>query len=118
MQANTEYYSRAQVHPRRHQETLGDSLPVARARASTALTVGETLHDLISVRGCPGAELGEPSHRIVLTIVGGSKKEAGLTVSHPGREAGKKRGRWAGVANEARGPDFPLHQLPKRQRAW
>ena len=79
-------------------------------------TVGETLHDLMSVRGWPGAEAWRNrANRIAPTIVGGSKKHGGPDLGPTrAREAWKELGvDGLGVANEAPGPDFPLHQLPK-----
>lgn len=79
-------------------------------------TVGETLHDLMSARGWPGAEAWrEHACAVAPTIVGGSKK-------HGGPDLGPTRAREAwralgvdglGVADEPPGPDFPVHQRPK-----
>jgi DNA (cytosine-5)-methyltransferase 1 len=79
-------------------------------------TVGETLHDLMSSRGWPGA--GAWAHhasKIGPTIVGGSKK-------HGGPDLGPTRARAAwkelgvdglGIADDIPGPDFPTGQSPK-----
>jgi DNA (cytosine-5)-methyltransferase 1 len=79
-------------------------------------TVGQTLHDLMAARGWPGAGAWrDRAGGIAPTIVGGSKK-------HGGPDLGPTRAREAwralgvdglGVADEAPGPDFPLHRPPK-----
>jgi DNA (cytosine-5)-methyltransferase 1 len=79
-------------------------------------TVGETLHDLMSERGWPGADGWR--HRagaIAPTIVGGSKKHGGPDLGPTrAREAWKLLGvDGLGVANEPPGPEFPAAALPK-----
>jgi DNA (cytosine-5)-methyltransferase 1 len=79
-------------------------------------TVGETLHDLMSSCGWPGAdEWSLRASKIAPTIVGGSKK-------HGGPDLGPTRARAAwkelgvdglGIADEIPGPAFPGGQLPK-----
>ena len=84
--------------------------------ASPPPTVGETLHDLMSARGWPGADGWRDRARgIAPTIVGGSKK-------HGGPDLGPTRARTAwrslqvdglGIADAPPGPDFPAGGLPK-----
>ena len=79
-------------------------------------TVGDTLHDLISVAGWPGADQWRDKAReIAPTIVGGSKKHGGPDLGPTrAREAWKKLGvDGLGVANEPPGPDFPIDKPPK-----
>jgi DNA (cytosine-5)-methyltransferase 1 len=79
-------------------------------------TVGDTLHDLISEGGWPGAdEWRDKARGIGPTIVGGSKKHGGPDLGPTrAREAWKKLGvDGLGVANEPPGPDFPIDRLPK-----
>jgi DNA (cytosine-5)-methyltransferase 1 len=79
-------------------------------------TVGDTLQDLISERGWPGADAWRNRARgIAPTIVGGSKKHGGPDLGPTrARQAWKKLGvDGLGVADEPPGPDFPAHHLPK-----
>jgi len=79
-------------------------------------TVGDTLHDLMSVRGWPGAgQWRDKARGIGPTIVGGSKKHGGPDLGPTrAREAWRKLGvDGIGVANEPPGPDFPIDRLPK-----
>jgi DNA (cytosine-5)-methyltransferase 1 len=79
-------------------------------------TVGQTLADLMSSRGWPGAaDWAARADLIAPTIVGGSKK-------HGGPDLGPTRARAAwrslgvdglGIAAEPPGPGFPAGQLPK-----
>jgi len=79
-------------------------------------TVGETLHDLMSCRGWPGAAAwSRMASGIAPTIVGGSKK-------HGGPDLGPTRARAAwrllgvdglGIADEVPGPDVPADWMPK-----
>jgi DNA (cytosine-5)-methyltransferase 1 len=78
--------------------------------------VGEALHDLMSARAWPGANAWRDRTRgIAPTIVGGSKKHGGPDLGPTrAREAWKALGvDGLGIANEAPGPDFSIHQLPK-----
>ncbi len=78
--------------------------------------VGEALHDLMSARAWPGADAWRDRARgIAPTIVGGSKKHGGPDLGPTrAREAWKTLGvDGLGIANEAPGPDFSVHQLPK-----
>lgn len=81
-----------------------------------ALTVGQTLFDLISSRGWPGAlAWTEKANRIAPTIVGGSKKHGGPDL---GPTRAKAQWRLLGVngitiANEDPAPDFPVDDLPR-----
>ena len=80
------------------------------------LTVGETVSDLMGVRGWRGvASWRKRACGIAPTIVGGSKK-------HGGPDLGPTRAKrqWAtlgvdglGIADEAPGPDFPLRGMPR-----
>jgi DNA (cytosine-5)-methyltransferase 1 len=79
-------------------------------------TVGQTLYDLMAERGWPGAgSWRDRAGGIAPTIVGGSKKHGGPDLGPTrAREAWKAMGvDGLGVADEAPGPDFPMHQLPK-----
>ena len=79
-------------------------------------TVGDTLHDLISAGGWPGADdWRDRARAIAPTIVGGSKKHGGPDLGPTrAREAWKKLGvDGLGIANEPPGPEFPIRQLPK-----
>jgi DNA (cytosine-5)-methyltransferase 1 len=79
-------------------------------------TVGDTLYDLISAAGWPGADQWRDKAReIAPTIVGGSKKHGGPDLGPTrAREAWKKLGvDGLGVANEPPGPEFPTDKLPK-----
>ena len=79
-------------------------------------TVGETLHDLMSARGWPGADGWRDRARgIAPTIVGGSKKHGGPDLGPTrAREAWKLLGvDGIGVANEPPGPEIPVDALPK-----
>jgi len=79
-------------------------------------TVGQTLADLMSSGGWPGAaDWAARADRIAPTIVGGSKK-------HGGPDLGPTRARAAwralgvdglGIAADPPGPEFPAGQLPK-----
>jgi DNA (cytosine-5)-methyltransferase 1 len=79
-------------------------------------TVGETLHDLMSSRGWPGADAwAQHASKIAPTIVGGSKR-------HGGPDLGPTRARaeWKelgvnglGIADDIPGPAFPIDQPPK-----
>jgi DNA (cytosine-5)-methyltransferase 1 len=79
-------------------------------------TVAETLDDLMSSRGWPGAGVwSKRAGKIAPTIVGGSKK-------HGGPDLGPTRARAAwkelgvdglGIADEIPGPEFPAGRLPK-----
>jgi DNA (cytosine-5)-methyltransferase 1 len=81
-----------------------------------APTVGQTLHDLMSSRGWPGAHAwSQQASKIAPTIVGGSKK-------HGGPDLGPTRARAAwkelgvdglGIADDIPGPAFPIGQPPK-----
>ncbi|HYB89032.1 MAG TPA: DNA cytosine methyltransferase [Streptosporangiaceae bacterium] len=83
---------------------------------TAAPTVGETLHDLMSSRGWPGAGAwARQASKIAPTIVGGSKK-------HGGPDLGPTRARAAwrelgvdglGIADDIPGPDFPSGRAPK-----
>ncbi len=78
--------------------------------------VGQALHDLMAVRGWPGADAWrERASGIAPTIVGGSKKHGGPDLGPTrARESWKALGvNGLGVADEPPGPDFPIHQLPK-----
>lgn len=79
-------------------------------------TVGETLFPLMSSRNWPGA-IAWRGHAddIAPTVVGGSKK-------HGGPDLGPTRAKraWAsmsvdglGIADEAPGPDYPAHKMPR-----
>jgi DNA (cytosine-5)-methyltransferase 1 len=84
--------------------------------ASPPPTVGETLHDLMSAGGWPGADGWRDRARgIAPTIVGGSKKHGGPDLGPTrAREAWKLLGvDGIGVANEPPGPDVPVGALPK-----
>lgn len=84
--------------------------------ASPPPAVGETLHDLMSARGWPGADGWRDRARgIAPTIVGGSKKHGGPDLGPTrAREAWKLLGvDGIGVANEAPGPEVPADALPK-----
>ena len=84
--------------------------------ASPPPTVGETLHDLMSAGGWPGADGWRDRARgIAPTIVGGSKKHGGPDLGPTrAREAWKLLGvDGIGVANEPPGPDVPVDALPK-----
>jgi DNA (cytosine-5)-methyltransferase 1 len=86
------------------------------AARHTAPTVGETLLDLMSARGWPGAKAwARTANGIGPTIVGGSKK-------HGGPDLGPTRARrqWAqlgvdglSIANEAPDGAFPASAMPK-----
>jgi len=79
-------------------------------------TVGDTLHDLISATGWPGADGWRlKAQAIAPTIVGGSKKHGGPDLGPTrAREAWKKLGvDGIGIANEPPGPAFPADQMPK-----
>jgi DNA (cytosine-5)-methyltransferase 1 len=79
-------------------------------------TVGDTLYDLISSRGWPGADDWRDRARgIAPTIVGGSKKHGGPDLGPTrARDAWKKLGvDGLGVADEPPGPDFPAQLMPK-----
>jgi DNA (cytosine-5)-methyltransferase 1 len=83
---------------------------------SPAPTVGDTLHDLISEGGWPGAdEWRDNAQGIGPTIVGGSKKHGGPDLGPTrAREAWKKLGiDGLGVANQPPGRDFPTDRPPK-----
>jgi DNA (cytosine-5)-methyltransferase 1 len=79
-------------------------------------TVGETLADLMSSRGWPGASAwSQLASAIAPTIVGGSKK-------HGGPDLGPTRARAAwkelgvdglGIADDIPGPDYPAGNMPK-----
>jgi DNA (cytosine-5)-methyltransferase 1 len=79
-------------------------------------TVGETIGDLMSSHGWPGAATwAAGANRIAPTIVGGSKK-------HGGPDLGPTRARAAwrelgvdglGIANEIPGPNHPPGDMPK-----
>lgn len=80
------------------------------------LTVGDTLHDLISAGGWAGADAWrDKAQGIAPTIVGGSKKHGGPDLGPTrAREAWKKLGvDGLGIANEPPGPEFPVDKLPK-----
>ena len=84
--------------------------------ASPPPTVGETLHDLMSAGGWPGADGWRDRARgIAPTIVGGSKKHGGPDLGPTrAREAWKLLGvDGIGVANEPPGPEVPVGALPK-----
>jgi DNA (cytosine-5)-methyltransferase 1 len=84
--------------------------------ASPPPTVGETLHDLMSAGGWPGADAWrDRAQGIAPTIVGGSKKHGGPDLGPTrAREAWKLLGvDGLGVANEAPGPEFPSGARPK-----
>ena len=78
--------------------------------------VGDVLHDLMSERAWPGAGNWRAGARgIAPTVVGGSRK-------HGGPDLGPTRARAAwralgvdglGIADQAPGPDFGVHQLPR-----
>lgn len=79
-------------------------------------TVGETLYDLMSSGGWPGAETWrQRAQSIAPTIVGGSKKHGGPDLGPTrAREVWKTLGvNGLGIANEAPGPEFPVDQSPK-----
>lgn len=79
-------------------------------------TVGDTLYDLISEGGWPGAdEWRDKARGVAPTIVGGSKKHGGPDLGPTrAREAWKKLGvDGLGVADKPPGPDFPIDQLPR-----
>jgi DNA (cytosine-5)-methyltransferase 1 len=79
-------------------------------------TVGDTLHDLVSARGWPGArEWRDKAQGIAPTIVGGSKKHGGPDLGPTrAREAWKKLGvDGLGIADEPPGPQFPIGTMPK-----
>jgi DNA (cytosine-5)-methyltransferase 1 len=79
-------------------------------------TVGNTLRDLISAGGWPGAdEWLDKARGTGPTIVGGSKKHGGPDLGPTrAREAWRKLGvDGLGIANEPPGPDFPIGRLPK-----
>jgi type I restriction system adenine methylase HsdM len=70
----------------------------------------------MSERGWPGADSWrDGAQRIAPTIVGGSRKSGGPDLGPAGaRQAWKALGvNGLGIANEAPGPDFPIHQEPK-----
>lgn len=79
-------------------------------------SVGEVLFDLVAANGWKGAAAwAKRAGEIAPTIVGGSHK-------HGGPDLGPTRARkaWAtlgvdglGVANEAPGPEFPIHGMPR-----
>lgn len=78
--------------------------------------VGDTLHDLMSARGWPGAGAWRDRARgIAPTIVGGSKKHGGPDLGPTrAREAWKLLGvDGLGIANEPPGPGVPADVLPK-----
>ena len=87
-----------------------------RAQATSPLTVGETVVDLMAAGGWKGAMAwGSRANRIAPTIVGGSKK-------HGGPDLGPTRARraWAelgvngiGIADAPPDADFPLDAMPK-----
>jgi DNA (cytosine-5)-methyltransferase 1 len=78
-------------------------------------TVGQALHDLMGVRGWPGADAWrDRAASIAPTLVGGSEK-------HGGADLGPVRAKraWAdrgvnglGIADEPPGPDFPSAGMP------
>ena len=80
------------------------------------ITVGETLHDLMSSNNWPGAtQWAERANRVAPTIVGGSKK-------HGGPDLGPTRAKqqWRelgvdgnGIAEFAPDQDFPVGDLPR-----
>ncbi len=79
-------------------------------------TVGETLHDLMSHDGWPGARAWRAAaQQIAPTIVGGSKKHGGPDLGPTrAREAWRKlRVDGLGVADRPPGPDFPASRPPK-----
>ena len=85
--------------------------------ASPPPTVGETLHDLMSARGWPGADGWRDRARgIAPTIVGGSKKHGGPDLGptrarEAWKNAGRRRPRHRQRAARARVPG--RRQLPK-----
>jgi DNA (cytosine-5)-methyltransferase 1 len=84
--------------------------------ASPPPAVGDTLHDLMSMRGWPGADGWRDRARgIAPTIVGGSKKHGGPDLGPTrAREAWKLLGvDGLGIANEPPGPEVPAGALPK-----
>jgi DNA (cytosine-5)-methyltransferase 1 len=88
--------------------------PVPNGR--TPMTVGDTLLDLISLRGWKGAEKWRrKAHEIAPTLVGGSKKHGGPDL---GPTRAKKQ--WAslhvdamGLADEPPGPERPINFMPR-----
>jgi DNA (cytosine-5)-methyltransferase 1 len=87
-----------------------------RPSATPPPTVGQTLHDLMSERGWPGADRWrDRACGIAPTIVGGSKKHGGPDLGPTrAREAWKLLGvDGLGVANEPPGPEIPAGALPK-----
>lgn len=80
------------------------------------VTVAESIGDLMSSRGWPGAKAwAKTAKEIAPTIVGGSKKHGG-----PDLGPTRARSQWLalgvdglGVANEAPGPDHPVDKPPK-----
>jgi DNA (cytosine-5)-methyltransferase 1 len=79
-------------------------------------TVGDTLHDLMSEGGWPGADgWRDNAQGIGPTVVGGSKKHGGPDLGPTrAREAWKKLGvDGLGIANQAPGREFPTDQPPK-----
>jgi DNA (cytosine-5)-methyltransferase 1 len=81
-----------------------------------ARSVGMTLYDLMAANGWPGAyEWASRANNIAPTIVGGSKKHGGADLGPTRAKAAWERlgVNGKGVADEAPGPDFPEHGLPK-----
>jgi DNA (cytosine-5)-methyltransferase 1 len=79
-------------------------------------TVGETLVDLMAMRGWPGAaEWARRAGDIAPTIVGGSKKHGGPDLGPTrAREAWRKLGvDGLGLADEVPGPAVPVGHLPR-----
>jgi DNA (cytosine-5)-methyltransferase 1 len=91
------------------QKEIADAFTWPEIRKNRDQTVGETLYDLISVRGWKGAEAWRKrANQVAPTIVGGSLK-------HGGPDLGPTRAKRAwqtlgidgmGIADEPPGPDF------------
>ena len=83
---------------------------------NSAATVGETLGDLMSEGGWPGAKSwANRADQVAPTLVGGSKKHGG-----PDLGPTRARAQWRtlgvdglGIANEPPGPDCPVDFMPK-----
>lgn len=117
---NASHYGVPQLRPRvvivAVREQLADSFEWPEERHQNPPTVGETLYEMMAERGWPGAGAWrERADEIAPTIVGGSKK-------HGGPDLGPTRARRAWetlsvngktVAEEAPGPDFELHGMPR-----